>query len=377
MASVTLSNVSKYYGQVCATRDLSFRCDDGQMIALLGPSGCGKTSTLKMIAGIEDISEGEIFLDQRLVNGLSPGARNIAMVFEDYALYPNMSVSENIAFPLKLRRWPEREIRRKIDPVLELLDLHDQKDSNVRRLSGGAQQRVSIGRALVREPELIIFDEPLSHLDADQKVQLRIEIRRLQKATGLTGILVTHDQTEAIAMADKVAVMNHGELQQIADPQTLYDHPANLFVANFIGEPPMNLLPIQLAGNGTGLRLLGADWSLEPGEEITHRIGAAAQGKELILGVRPELIRLSSAVDGKSSSIEGTITWREYRGDNHVLTVTLPNDGSEIIVEAREAWGLAGGLEVGVTVSMDFPDAALNVFDAADGRNLLSEALQS
>jgi multiple sugar transport system ATP-binding protein len=347
------------------------------MIALLGPSGCGKTSTLKMIAGIEDISEGEIFLDQRLVNGLSPGARNIAMVFEDYALYPNMSVSENIAFPLKLRRWPEREIRRKIDPVLELLDLHDQKDSNVRRLSGGAQQRVSIGRALVREPELIIFDEPLSHLDADQKVQLRIEIRRLQKATGLTGILVTHDQTEAIAMADKVAVMNHGELQQIADPQTLYDHPANLFVANFIGEPPMNLLPIQLAGNGTGLRLLGADWSLEPGEEITHRIGAAAQGKELILGVRPELIRLSSAVDGKSSSIEGTITWREYRGDNHVLTVTLPNDGSEIIVEAREAWGLAGGLEVGVTVSMDFPDAALNVFDAAGGRNLLSEALQS
>jgi ABC-type sugar transport system ATPase subunit len=370
MASVTLSNVSKYYGQVCATRDLSFRCDDGQMIALLGPSGCGKTSTLKMIAGIEDISEGEIYLDERLVNGLSPGARNIAMVFEDYALYPNMSVSENIAFPLKLRRWPAQEIRRRIDPVLELLDLHDQKDSNVRSLSGGAQQRVSIGRALVREPELIIFDEPLSHLDADQKVQLRIEIRRLQKATGLTGILVTHDQTEAIAMADQVAVMNLGELQQIDDPQSLYHHPANLFVANFIGEPPMNLLPTRLEGNGTGLRLSGPGWSLVPGEETARRIGTAAQGKELILGVRPELIRISKTGDDDRSGIEGTVTWQEYRGDAQVLTVTLPTGGLEIIVECRQAVAP----EAGSVIGLEFPDAALNVFDPADGRNLLSGA---
>lgn len=370
MASVTLSNVSKYYGQVCATRDLSFRCDDGQMIALLGPSGCGKTSTLKMIAGIEDISEGEIYLDERLVNGLSPGERNIAMVFEDYALYPNMSVSENVAFPLKLRRWPEQEIRRRIDPVLELLDLQDQRDSNVRRLSGGAQQRVSIGRALVREPELIIFDEPLSHLDADQKVQLRIEIRRLQKVTGLTGILVTHDQTEAVAMADQVAVMNQGKLQQIDAPQSLYDHPANLFVANFIGEPPMNLLPTRLEGNGTGLRLSGSGWSLVPGEEIAQRIGAAAHGKELILGVRPELIRISKAGNGSLPGIEGTVAWQEYRGDAYVLTVILPDGGAEIIVETRQAVGLG----TGAVVRLEFPDAALNVFDAADGRNLLSRA---
>jgi ABC-type sugar transport system ATPase subunit len=373
MASVTLSNVSKYYGQVCATRDLSFCCDDGQMIALLGPSGCGKTSTLKMIAGIEDISEGEIYLDERLVNGLSPGARNIAMVFEDYAPYPNMSVSENIAFPLKLRRWPAQEIRQRIDPVLELLDLHDQKDSNVRSLSGGAQQRVSIGRALVREPELIIFDEPLSHLDADQKVQLRIEIRRLQKATGLTGILVTHDQTEAIAMADKVAVMNNGELQQFDDPQSLYAHPANLFVANFIGEPPMNLLPARLEGNGAGLRLSGSGWSLVPDEETAHRISTAAQGKELILGVRPELIRISKTGDDNPSGIEGTVTWQEYRGDAHVLTVTLINGGLEVIVECRQTVAP----ETGAVIGLEFPDTALNVFDPANDRNLLSGASRS
>ncbi len=372
MASVTLSNVSKFYGQVCATRDLSFRCDDGQMLALLGPSGCGKTSTLKMIAGIENIDGGEIYFDDRLVNGLSPGQRNIAMVFEDYALYPNMSVAENIAFPLKLRRWPERELRRRVDPVLELLDLQGQKDSNVRRLSGGAQQRVSIGRALVRDPELIIFDEPLSHLDADQKVQLRTEIRRLQKATGLTGILVTHDQTEAVAMADQVAVMNDGELQQIDDPRVLYEHPANLFVANFIGEPPMNLLPVRLEDDGAGRRLSAPGWSIGLGQEIAQRIGQAAQGKELILGVRPSLIEISDAqpwsAAGGPPDIEGTVVWQEYRGDAHVLTVVVPGTDTEIIVESRRALGLDRGAPIG----LGFPDAALNVFDAASGRNLLS-----
>lgn len=368
MASVTLSNVSKYYGPVCATRDLSFRCDDGQMLALLGPSGCGKTSTLKMIAGIEDIDAGEIYFDEDLVNGLSPGARNIAMVFEDYALYPNMSVSENVAFPLKLRKWPERDIRKRIDPILELLDLQDQKDSNVRRLSGGAQQRVSIGRALVREPELIVFDEPLSHLDADQKVQLRGEIRRLQKATGLTGILVTHDQTEAVAMADLVAVMNHGELQQIDEPQVLYEHPANLFVANFIGEPPMNLLPVRLEETDSGQRLTGAGWSLAPGPDIARRIGDAAQDRDLILGVRPELIDVVEPGAQSASDIRGTVVWHEYRGDAHVLTVDIADGATEIIVESRHA----AGLDRDAAIGLAFPDPALNVFDAADGRNLLA-----
>jgi len=366
MASVTLANVSKSYGEVCATHDLSFHCDDGQMLALLGPSGCGKTSTLKMIAGIEHIDDGEIHIGERLVNDLSPGQRNIAMVFEDYALYPNMNVFDNIAFPLKLRKWPRREICKRIDPVIELLGLQDQRNSDVRRLSGGAQQRVSIGRALVREPELIIFDEPLSHLDADQKVQLRTEIRRLQMATGLTGILVTHDQTEAVAMADQVAVMDHGELQQIATPQSLYHQPANLFVANFIGEPPMNLLPVRLEVEGPHHRLVGAGWSIAPEPSLAERIGSIAAGMELILGLRPEMICVSEANSG-CPDLQGTLLWQEYRGDAHVLTIDLANHGTKLVVECRQQLGLATGAVVGLKIST----TALNLFDATNGRNLM------
>jgi ABC-type sugar transport system ATPase subunit len=371
VASVTLDNVSKFYGDVRATHDLSFHCEDGQMLALLGPSGCGKTSTLKMIAGIEEVDSGEIHIGTQLVNDLSPGQRNIAMVFEDYALYPNMSVFENIAFPLKLRKWPGQEIRKRIEPVLELLGLEDQRESDVRRLSGGAQQRVSIGRALVREPELIIFDEPLSHLDADQKVQLRTEIRRLQKDTGLTGILVTHDQTEATAMADLVVIMNHGKLQQIASPQSLYDHPANLFVAEFMGEPAMNLLSVRLEIDGSNCHLVGAGWSVTPDRAVADRIVSSAQGRELILGVRPELIKIStsSAVRG---NIEGTLAWREYRGDVHVLTIAVAGGDSEIVVESRQRLDLDTGAALGLEITAE----ALNVFDATSGRNLLTDTTE-
>jgi ABC-type sugar transport system ATPase subunit len=367
MASMTLSNISKYYGDVCAIKNLSFHCEDGEMLALLGPSGCGKTSTLKMISGIEDIDEGDIRFDDRVVNDLSPGKRNIAMVFEDYALYPNMSVWENIVFPLKLRRWSKQEMRKRAEPVLELLDLGDQKDSNVRNLSGGAQQRVSIGRALVREPDLIIFDEPLSHLDAAQKVQLRMEIRRLQKVTGLTGILVTHDQTEAFAMADRVVVMNQGELQQIDNPQTLYEHPSNLFVANFIGEPPMNLLPVRLEGNDTNLSLSSPGWNVTPGKMLSARINTEARGGDIILGIRPELIQISTLENEMNLSVRGKVSWREYRGDAQVLTIALFGGDSEVTVETRQL----KGLEIGTIVGLEFPDMAINIFDAVDGRNLL------
>ena len=371
MASVTLDNVSKFYGDVRATHDLSFHCEDGQMLALLGPSGCGKTSTLKMIAGIEEVDSGEIHIGTQLVNDLSPGQRNIAMVFEDYALYPNMSVFENIAFPLKLRKWPGQEIRKRIEPVLELLGLEDQRESDVRRLSGGAQQRVSIGRALVREPELIIFDEPLSHLDADQKVQLRTEIRRLQKDTGLTGILVTHDQTEATAMADLVVIMNHGKLQQIASPQSLYDHPANLFVAEFMGEPAMNLLSVRLEIDGSNCHLVGEGWSVTPDRAVADRIMSSAQGRELILGVRPELIKVSTskAVRG---NIEGTLAWREYRGDVHVLTIAVAGGDTEIVVESRQRLDL----DIGAALGLEITAEALNVFDATSGRNLLTDTTE-
>src|SRR5262245_6992214 len=242
MASIRIERVWKRYGAVEAVRDLSLVCAEGELLALLGPSGCGKTSTLKMLAGIEDVSDGEIYFGDRPVTTLDTRDRNVAMVFEDYALYPHLTVAENIAFPLELGGRSRTEIRRATDDVLKRLGLEAFRDTSVRLLSGGAQQRVGIGRALVREPAVILFDEPLSHLDGAQKTQLRAEIKRLQQDTGVTAVLVTHDQTEAMAMAARVAVMDRGVLQQVGPADDLYERPANLFVAQFIGEPPMNCL---------------------------------------------------------------------------------------------------------------------------------------
>jgi len=221
MASIRIERVSKRYGAVEAVRDLSLLCADGELLALLGPSGCGKTSTLKMLAGIEDVSAGDIYFGDRSVTALDAAQRNVAMVFEDYALYPHLTVAQNIAFPLEIRGRPRDEIRRATEGALALLGLAASRDTNVRLLSGGAQQRVGIGRALVRRPAVILFDEPLSHLDGTQKSQLRAEIKRLQQETGVTGVLVTHDQTEAMAMADRVAVMDRGVLQQVGTADDL------------------------------------------------------------------------------------------------------------------------------------------------------------
>ena len=268
-----------------------------------------------MAAGIEDVSSGEIFFGDRPVSRLAPAARNIAMVFEDYALYPHMTVRENLHFRC-VRHLPSAETKARVDDVLDLLALHPFADRDVRRLSGGAQQRTSIGRALVRDPQLILFDEPLSHLDGDQKVHLRTEIKRLQKLSAVTSILVTHDQTEATAMADRIAVMNHGVLQQVATPHDLYERPANMFVANFIGEPPMNLLPLR-AGDGR-LELADAGWAL-PLDERRIRLaqgGGAADG--VIAGIRPEHVRLRHDGHGPFRAI---VHYCEPRGDADVVVV--------------------------------------------------------
>jgi ABC-type sugar transport system ATPase subunit len=226
VASIRFESVWKRYGDVTAVQNLNLACAEGEMLALLGPSGCGKSSTVKMAAGIEDVSSGEIFFGDRPVSRLAPAARNIAMVFEDYALYPHLTVRDNIAFPLAIRHLPAAEIKARVDKALDLLALQTFADRDVKMLSGGAQQRTAIGRALVRDPQLILFDEPLSHLDGDQKVHLRTEIKRLQKLSAVTSILVTHDQTEATAMSDRIAVMNQGVLQQVATPHDLYERPA-------------------------------------------------------------------------------------------------------------------------------------------------------
>jgi ABC-type sugar transport system ATPase subunit len=360
-------------------RDLSLNCDDGEMLALLGPSGCGKTSTLKMVAGIEEVSEGEIFFDERPVSQLAPAERNIAMVFEDYALYPHLSVFENIAFPLRIRRLPGAELERRAASAIALLGLESLRDESVRRLSGGAQQRVSIGRALVRDPELILFDEPLSHLDGDQKVQLRAEIKRLQQTAGLTAILVTHDQTEAIAMSDRVAVMNDGVLQQCDAPQQLYDHPQNLFVADFIGEPPMNLITVRLREVNGAVFADGEGWHMALDRDAASRLRRIATSECVVLGFRPEHVELiePAASSQEADTLAGRVAWIEMRGDSHVLTLVPIEPETNSPAMSREEQltiEVPGGArpDVGTPIAVRVRHDLLNLFDPATGRNLSS-----
>ena len=383
MAHVQLEEVWKYYGDIEAVRDLTLDCDDGKMLALLGPSGCGKSTTLKMIAGVEQVSRGNIFIGDRSVKDLTPGQRNIAMVFEDYALYPHLSVRENIAFPLKVRKAASRHIQTRVNDAIALLNLGDVADDNVKALSGGAQQRVSIGRALVRDPELLLFDEPLSHLDADQKVYLRGEIKRLQQTIGLTSILVTHDQIEAVAMSDKVAVMNEGMLEQVATPDELYERPANLFVANFIGEPPMNLMSAELSRKGHLLQLRGYGWSLLLNEVQSRCLEQSRGRNEITIGVRPEhlsVVSPGSILPGQSTpdgSITGRVYFRELRGDAEVLTVSIDhrtkggvdweNPESRMVMETDGPSSITVGDELLLKLDTD----RVCIFDSSNGANLL------
>jgi multiple sugar transport system ATP-binding protein len=368
MSSIAFVSVSKRYGDVEAVKDLDLVCSEGEMLALLGPSGCGKSSTLKMAAGIENVSRGEIFIGKRPVSSLAPGQRNIAMVFEDYALYPHLTARENIAFPLTVRGMSRADIAARVGQALGLLQLEGLADRSVRTLSGGAQQRISIGRALVRDPELILFDEPLSHLDADQKVHLRSEIRRLQRIKAVTSILVTHDQTEATAMADRIAVMNGGVLQQVAPPGELYDRPANLFVAGFIGEPPMNLLPVRVEDGR--IKVAGTGWELPLGERLTKLAQSVGAGQDMTAGIRPEHVVVVPS--GQAADRRAVVRYREPRGDVDVV-VAAPvvrggghAGGGTIVAEVPGPSAYRAEDVIGI----DFMDGRIHLFGGADGRNL-------
>jgi ABC-type sugar transport system ATPase subunit len=386
MAQILFDGVWKRYGAVEAVRDLHLSCPQGEMLALLGPSGCGKSSTLKMVAGVEEVSDGEIYFDDRPVSQLAPGARDIAMVFEDYALYPHLSARDNIAFPLSVRGAPKAEAKKRVDDVIDLLGLAEMSGQRVRDLSGGAQQRISIGRALVRDPELILFDEPLSHLDGDQKVQLRGEIKRLQRTANLTSILVTHDQSEAISMADRVAVMNDGALQQVGTPAELYDTPANLFVANFIGEPPMNLLRARIAERSGTVFVEGEGWLSQADAEMASALRALAAAHEIEVGVRPEHLIVLPRESETAEPIGGrpvpvVVDYVEPRGDSDILTLALPRGG---FGRPFETTGSAGrvtaevegpsGWRCGDAAALYLPIRTLHLFDAVDGRNLRRRA---
>lgn len=289
MANVTYDNVVKSFGDVEVIKNLNFTVEDKEFLVLVGPSGCGKTTALRMLAGLEEITSGEIKIADRVVNDVAPKDRDIAMVFQSYALYPHMSVYDNMAFGLKLRKTPKDEIKRRVDEAAEILDIKHLLDRKPRQLSGGQRQRVAVGRAIVREPKVFLFDEPLSNLDAKLRVQMRAEISKLHQRLQTTFIYVTHDQTEAMTMASRIAVMNKGILQQLDTPQVLYDRPANLFVAGFIGSPSMNFFSAKLSVSGGKVTVETDDFKVAVPEALAGPY-KNMDGKKVVFGIRPENI---------------------------------------------------------------------------------------
>ncbi len=390
MAEVTFNEVDKVYDNgFHAVQDLSLEIADGEFLVLVGPSGCGKTTALRMVAGLEEISDGEISIGNRVVNTLTPKDRDIAMVFQNYALYPHLSVYENIAFGLRLRREAKEEIERRVSWAAQMLDLTAFLDRKPKQLSGGQRQRVAMGRAIVRQPQVFLMDEPLSNLDAKLRVQMRADIAKLQQELGTTTIYVTHDQVEAMTMGDRVAVMQSGVLQQVAGPQVLYDTPANLFVAGFIGTPPMNLLEATVSVNGAVSLELGSVTVPVPDAALKAYPGLrGANGKKVVAGIRSQFLH-PAADRPELPTLRGRIELVEALGSDSMVYLhvdaTAVRDGrhadQDVVEEAGAGVGgvrpnlvadfpahvqlkLTDEIPVGVDVAM------LHFFDADSGEPL-------
>jgi multiple sugar transport system ATP-binding protein len=329
MAEVALRNVIKRYDDVEAVRSISLDIPDNEFVVLVGPSGCGKSTTLRMIAGLEEVTSGDIYIGGAIVNDLPPKDRDIAMVFQNYALYPHMSVFENMSFGLKLRKFPKAEIKKRVDHAARILDIAELLDRKPKALSGGQRQRVAMGRAIVRNPKVFLFDEPLSNLDAKLRVQMRTEIKRVHQLVKTTTVYVTHDQVEAMTLADRVVVMNGGLIEQIATPQDLYHHPRTRFVAGFIGSPAMNLFRCRLEQNGVGLRVRISDRISLPVPQAKSAQFAPIIGKELVFGLRPEHITEPRRNDrDPNCEFETTLDVVEPMGMETMVYFTV--DGQEI-----------------------------------------------
>jgi multiple sugar transport system ATP-binding protein len=316
MAQVSLRKVVKRYDNLEAVRGIDLDIADHEFVVLVGPSGCGKSTTLRMIAGLEDISGGEIAVDGEVVNDVPPRDRDMAMVFQNYALYPHMTVYENMSFGLRLKHFPKAEIQRRVGEAARILDISELLDRKPRQLSGGQRQRVAMGRAIVRDPKVFLFDEPLSNLDAKLRVQMRTEIKRVHQKVRTTTVYVTHDQVEAMTLADRVVVMNRGVIEQIGAPNELYHNPTTRFVAGFIGSPAMNFVPCQLAGANGGLKInVGDGIALPVPADRTARYSGHVGKEKLVLGLRPEhLTEAKGNGDGSLAPFEAAIEVIEPMG---------------------------------------------------------------
>ncbi len=325
MAEVTLSKVVKKYDEVEAVRGIDLNIADREFVVLVGPSGCGKSTTLRMIAGLEDITGGEIMIGGDLVNDVPPKDRDIAMVFQNYALYPHMTVSENMSFGLRLKHFPKAEIKKRVDEAARILDITDLLDRKPKQLSGGQRQRVAMGRAIVRDPKVFLFDEPLSNLDAKLRVQMRTEIKKVHQKVRTTTVYVTHDQVEAMTLADRVVVMNHGTIEQVGEPNDLYHSPATRFVAGFIGSPAMNFIACGLEKSAGALKLrVPPDLVFDVPADRTKRYEPYAGKKGLLLGLRPEhLTDTRVAAEPGQQKLDVTLNVIEPMGMETIVFFTL------------------------------------------------------
>jgi multiple sugar transport system ATP-binding protein len=366
MTTLELKNIWKIYeGGVNAVIDVSLKVEEGEFFALLGPSGCGKSSTLRMIAGLEKISKGEMWFDQKLVNDLEPRQRNIAMVFESYALYPFLSVRENIAFPLRIQGCSKAEIDKKVKWAAEFLGIVDLLPMRVKGLSGGQMQSVGIGRAIVREPSILLMDEPISHIEARQRARMREELVNLHDRLKTTTIYVTHDQIEAMTMADRIAVMNLGVLQQVGTPKEVYEMPRTEFVAGFIGEPPMNFASCELVVENGCTYLISPSFKLPLSPEIVHKIDSQYHGPaQFNLGIRPESIGVS--MQPFDCCVNGTVFILEPQGERTLLSVRLTNQ-ELFLIEVHPDFKA----EPDTPVYLQFREP-IHLFEREEGLNVLA-----
>ena len=359
---VELNDLTKRWGSVTGADGITLDIRSGEFVAFLGPSGCGKTTTLLMVAGIYKPTAGEIRFDDRVVNQVAPKDRNIGMVFQSYALYPHMSVRQNIGYPLKLKKTPADGMEQRVQRVADMMGIGRLLDRRPAQLSGGQQQRVALGRALVKEPSLLLFDEPLSNLDARLRLTMRSEIKRLQLDLGITSIYVTHDQVEAMTMADRIAVMKEGKLQAYAPPNELYERPRTIFIAGFVGNPPMNLFDAEVSQEGDRYlaRRQGFELELPP-----ERGGRTAGGGRVVVGIRPEDLSLVQGDGDANAGIAGEVFVVEPLGRDNLVDVRIQDLHLFVLADPRQPW------QIGDPVRLQFDGGKVQLFDAETEYSLL------
>jgi len=367
MARVILRNVTKRFGKVVAVDNINLSLKDGEFVVLLGPSGCGKTTTLRLIAGLEEVTSGEIYIGDRVVNDLAPKDRNVAMVFQSYALYPHMSVFENIAFSLRLKHVPKDEIEKRVRRVAEMLQIDKFLNRKPRQLSGGQRQRVALARAIVRNPDVYLMDEPLSNLDAKLRVQTRAELLKLHKKLGTTTIYVTHDQVEAMTLGQRVAIINNGKLEQFDTPENVYMYPKTKFVAGFIGTPPMNFIPAKVFQEDGKIQLKLLNTKIEIPSELKAKMKRIPINRKVILGIRPEDLREEKFLDRDSFVLLGSfpLLFKEDLGSETNLYFNIGLDNPLVVKTSSET-----KVEMDDVVPIYLNPFKIHLFDIDTGRNL-------